>query len=316
MRVSNEPDSGSTDPGDADSLTTPADPPPDSQPEPVPDPAAPSPPDTSEPRAAPSRQWRTPAIVVGIAGVVATLGVGIWAYGPSADSAESGRTQASVATAEASRQPNLKVARALAYLKDDLSGTFSDANLGTVEKANELRGPHIDITFENRAAGPALVTNATLRYREMGYLETCSAVGGPLEVSVNYDMPVPAPLPEVPYEVKKDISFEVDANDLDRLTLTTGPTKTAGRPWYGVVDVILEHDGGKTQTIGPFALVDSGGDENFYPDFDQNKWVIRSSDQDCLRGTANLTDRLLKTPKVIAAKELKSLQVSLDGIGY
>ncbi|MFJ9857255.1 hypothetical protein ACIRVN_07100 [Streptomyces albogriseolus] len=247
--------------------------------------------------------------------MAATVVLGVIAYRPSVDSAESAKKQTDVAASEASRLPNLQVMRTLAYLKDDLSGTYT-YGLDKPEKQSGLRGPHIDVTFENRANGPALITKASLKFREMGHVETCGAVGGDLEISVNYDFPIPHPLPSVPYLTEKDISFQVGTNELDRLTLTTGPETVAGRPWYGVADVILEHDGGKKQVVGPVALIDTGSDEHFYPDFDQDRWVINVDDRACLQRTADLTSRLLSTPGVIAAKELKSLRETLNGLGY
>jgi hypothetical protein len=247
--------------------------------------------------------------------LAAAVVLGVIAYWPSADSAESTRKQTDVVTSEASRLPNLKVVRTLVYLKDDLSGTYK---YGTEEPKKEsgLRGPHIDITFENRANGPALITKASLKFREMGYVDTCGAVGGDLAISVNYDFPLPGRLPEAPYLAEKDISFQVGTNELDRLTLTAGPKTVAGRPWYGVADVILEHDDGKKQVMGPVALIDTGSDEHFYPDFEQDRWVIDVDDRTCLQKTSDLIGRLLDTPRVIAAKELKSLHKTLNGLGY
>lgn len=252
-------------------------------------------------------------MVVGILGVVAAVGGAIWAYGPSADSAESTREQTDVAKAEASRLPNLKVARALAYLKNDLSGTENDGHTAT-KKVDGLAGPHVDITFENRANGPALITKAILKFREMGTVDTCGGTGGELAISVNYDFPVPYPLPKVPYVAEKDISFQVGTNELDRLTLTAGPDSVGGRPWYGVADVILEHDGGQKETVGTFALIDTGSDEHFFPNGDD--WVIDTTDGECLAANAALVDHLLGIPNVIAAKELKSLDKSLTKLGY
>ncbi|WP_440581103.1 hypothetical protein [Streptomyces sp. PT19] len=252
---------------------------------------------------------------MGVLAVAVTLGGAIWAYGPAADSADSTRDQTDVVQAEASRLPNLKVMRTLAYLKDDLSGTYA---YGAEEPKKEsgLRGPHIDITFENRANGPALITKASLKFKEMGYVDTCGAVGGDLGISVNYDFPLPDQLPDVPYVMEKDISFQVGTNELDRLTLTVGPKTVSGRPWYGVADVILEHDDGKKQVVGPVALIDTGSDEHFYPDFKQDRWVIEVNDSTCLQGTSKLVNRLLETPKVIPAKELKALRETLKGLGY
>ncbi|WP_281155750.1 hypothetical protein [Streptomyces sp. HYC2] len=97
--------------------------------------------------------------------------------------ANSGDVQASTGVSEAARQPSLKVSRVAAYIKDGIEGKDD------TESYKGLRGPHLDITFENRAPGPSLITKATVRIREAGSLPGCHRIGGDLSISMNYDFP-------------------------------------------------------------------------------------------------------------------------------
>ncbi|WP_336054310.1 hypothetical protein [Streptomyces sp. CA2R101] len=236
------------------------------------------------------------------------------------DSSESGRSQAKSGEAqaitgasEAERQPKLRVARVAAYIKEGIDGKEQAAE--GPKPLKDLRGPHLDITFENRAPGPSLITKATLRLREAGSLPGCHQIGGDLSISMNYDFPMPDKLPKTPYEKAKDISFTVEDNKIDRLTLTMGPENHGWEnPWYGVADVVFEHDGTKT-TVGPIAVVDTGGDADFYPKDDT--WVIKNVTRPaCLDETAALVNRLVAIPDVTVSKELTSLRDKLTSMGH
>ncbi|WP_143022129.1 hypothetical protein [Nonomuraea maritima] len=268
-----------------------------------------------------SSSWRDRSNIIGLLTLVVTVvavGVTIYYSNDSSKSgrsqAESGEVQARTGISEAARQPNLKVARVAAYIEGGIDGTDLSEGAGG-EKLENLHGPHVDITFENRAPGPSLITRATLKLREAGLLPVCHATGGPLMISVNYDFPMPSEIPKMPYEKSKDISFTVEDNKIDRLTLTMGPETVGwGRPWYGVVDVVFEHDGTKT-TVGPISVVDTGGDAEFYPDGDT--WIIENiSNPACLDETATLVDRLMSIPDVTVSKELKSLRSKLISMGH
>ncbi|MBW5482614.1 hypothetical protein [Streptomyces bambusae] len=265
-------------------------------------------------------RWSHKANIIGLLTLVAAVvGIGITVY-YSNDSSESGRSQAksgdvqaSTGASEAARQPRLKVSRVAAYIKAGIEGK-EETSEGE-EPLSSLRGPHIDITFENRAPGPSLITKATLRLREAGSLPSCHQIGGDLAISMNYDFPLPADLPKMPYEQTKDISFTVEDNKIDRLTLTVGP-KNHGwtNPWYGVADIVFEHDGTKT-TVGPIVVVDAGGDADFYPEDDT--WVINNiSRPACLDENAALVNRLMAIPGVTVSKEVKSLREKLTSMGH
>ncbi|MFD6080415.1 hypothetical protein ACFWG5_33080 [Streptomyces hydrogenans] len=272
----------------------------------------------STPDASPESRWRDKPNIIGLltlGAAVVAVGLTIYYGNDSSDSgrsqAKSGEVQATTGVSEAERQPKLKVARVAAYLKKGIDGTDKAES----ENLKDLRGPHLDITFENRAPGPSLITRATLRLREAGQLPRCNGSGGELEISMNYDFPMPLELPKTPYEKAKDISFTVEDNKLDRLTLTMGPETVGWGPaWYGVADIVFDHDGVKT-TVGPIAVVDAGGDSAFYPEGDT--WVIESvNEPSCLDETAALVDRLKAIPGITASKELTSLRDKLTSMGH
>ncbi|MGW7467536.1 hypothetical protein ACWGJT_23350 [Streptomyces xantholiticus] len=231
------------------------------------------------------------------------------------DSSDSGRSQADTGTSEAAREANLKVARVAAYVEAGIDGKFIDDSGEEVGKVKGRSGPHLDVTFENRAPGPSLITKATLRLREAGFFPACHPMGSDLAVSMNYEFRLPAELPTKPYEQTKEISFMVEENDLDRLTLTVGPDVEGVTSWYGVADIVFEHDGGKKTTLGPIAVVDGGSDPEFHPDGDT--WVIEHiTYPSCLDETANLVNHLMGIPDVTVSKELKTLREKLTSMGH
>ncbi|MBC2876970.1 MULTISPECIES: hypothetical protein [Streptomyces] len=262
-----------------------------------------------------ARRTHKPDIIGVLTLVSAFLAVGLTVYygNDSSESghaqAKSGDAQARTGASEAARRPGLKVARVAAYIKDGIEGKEG------AESLKGLRGPHLDFTFDNRAPGPSLLTKATVRLREAGSLPGCHRIGGELSISMNYDFPLPDKPPKTPYEKSKDISFTVEDNKIDRLTLTLGPANHGWEnPWYGVADVVFEHDGTRT-TVGPVAVVDAGGDGEFYPDGDT--WVIRNvDDPGCLDRTATVVDRLMSIPGVTVSKELRTLREQLTAMGH
>ncbi|MER6444122.1 hypothetical protein [Streptomyces venezuelae] len=213
---------------------------------------------------------------------------------------------------------NLAVSQVSAYIEGGIEGEQFD---GTAENAvrkklTNLRGPHIDITLGNIANGTSLVTKASVTFNRLQSLKPCAAVGGELVVSANYQFKIPddqRPVPPAkPFTLTKTISYEVTANKHDRLMLTVGlPEIPDGNsPWLGVVDVILEHDGGQQIKIGPIALVDTGANSDFYPDGD--KWKIPAKPvEGCIEENIKLVSEVLKTPNLVVAREVAGLDRAL-----
>ncbi|MFJ6061761.1 hypothetical protein ACIQHU_01840 [Streptomyces tendae] len=213
---------------------------------------------------------------------------------------------------------DLVASQVSAYIKGGIEGEEYDATQENPvrTKLADLHGPHIDITLGNIANGASLVTKASIRFNRLQSLEPCAAVGGEVVVSANYQFKIPddqQPVPPAkPFTLTKTISYEVSANKHDRLMLTVGlPNVPDGNsPWLGVVDVILEHDGGKQLKIGPIALVDAGANSEFYPDGD--KWKIPAEPAEgCIKKNIKLVSEVLKTPNLVVAREVASLDRTL-----
>lgn len=213
---------------------------------------------------------------------------------------------------------DLAVSQVSAYIEGGIDGEERDASVenSVRKKLTNLYGPHIDITLGNIANGTSLVTKASITFNRLQSLKPCAAVGGELVVSANYQFKIPdhqQPVPPAkPFTLTKTISYEVTANKHDRLMLTVGlPNIPDGNsPWLGVVDVILEHDGGQQLKIGPIALVDTGANPEFYPDGD--KWKIPAKPAEgCIEENTKLVSEVLKTPNLVVAREVAGLDRAL-----
>lgn len=213
---------------------------------------------------------------------------------------------------------DLVASQVSAYIKGGIEGESYDATQENPvrTKIANLYGPHIDITLGNIANGASLVTKASIKFNRLQSLEPCAAVGGEVVVSANYQFQIPddqQPVPPAkPSTLTKTISYEVTANKHDRLMLTVGLPKIPDgtSPWLGVVDVILEHDGGQQLKIGPIALVDTGANSEFYPDGD--KWKIPAEPAEgCIEKNLKLVSEVLKTPNIVVAREVAGLDRAL-----
>ncbi|MFI5534215.1 hypothetical protein ACIA8O_37335 [Kitasatospora sp. NPDC051853] len=181
-----------------------------------------------------------------------------------------------------------------------------------VEKRTGLQGAGIDLTLGNVANGTSLVTKASITFNSLRSLPPCASTGGPLVITANYQFTLPedqGPVPPAkPFTLTKTISHEVVANKHDRLMLTVGmPTIVEGvSPWVAVVDVVLEHDGGQQLKTGPIAILYPGYQYDFYPDGDD--WKIPTEPNvGCIAENRELLAEVLKTPNLVLAKEVASL---------
>lgn len=213
---------------------------------------------------------------------------------------------------------DLVASQVSAYIKGGIEGESYDATQENPvrTKTTNIHGPHIDITLGNIANGASLVTKASITFNRLQSLEPCAALGGEVVVSANYQFKIPEhqqPVPPAkPFTLTKTISYEVTANKHDRLMLTVGlPTTIEGAsPWLGVVNVVLEHDGGQQLKIGPIALVDTGDNAEFYPDGD--KWKIPAKPAEgCIEKNIKLVSEVLKTPNLVVAREVAGLDRAL-----
>jgi hypothetical protein len=215
-------------------------------------------------------------------------------------------------------RPGLQISAIAAHLTDGISGTISGPD-GTTTTRSDLPGPKIDITLANPGSGSSLITAAVLEVSDSRHLEPCVNIGGAVEVSMNYDVPIPDPSERsAPFTVTRDMRFEVESGKHDRFTLTVGPrTVVEGvTPMLLIVAVTLIHDGGSALPAGTFAVVDTGDNSNFYPK-PQGGWElldaasVTSKERECFRRNARLVHQILRRPGVTASTELMSLDTAL-----
>ncbi|MFD4945621.1 hypothetical protein ACFWNT_24585 [Streptomyces sp. NPDC058409] len=234
----------------------------------------------------------------------------------------------SVAAAE--KGPNLesdlKIAKVEALLGKGLKGEVKEytgeKNPATVEKINAW-GPHVKVTVQNIATAPALITKVKVTFRQSFDLEPCYGVGGQFGDTVKYQLTIPPDQPmvkgtrshKVPFTKEAEAAFTVGANAFEQFTLTTGNevTMDGESPWIGVFDGVLESTQGKKVAFGPVAVIDTGGNPVFYADGDT--WHIEpESVPGCTERNAATVAKILRTPKVTASKELKSLDKAFRGL--
>ncbi|GAA2785276.1 hypothetical protein GCM10010441_07790 [Kitasatospora paracochleata] len=210
---------------------------------------------------------------------------------------------------------DLTLSKVSAYIA---GGTSGEQRYGEeVTKTTDLHGPHIDLTLANIANGTSLITKASITFNQLQSLAPCSAEGGEIVVSANYQFTIPddqQPVPPAkPFTLSKEIAFEVVANRHDALELSLGnKTIIEGvSPWIAVVNVVLEHDGGQQLTVGPIAVVNTGDISTFYPDGDQ--WVMPENPAPgCIEKNTKLVSDILKTPNLVVSKEVASLDRTLQ----
>ncbi len=188
----------------------------------------------------------------------------------------------------------------------------------------QVNGTILDITLRNRAAGSSLITRAELTFTTAEYLEPCTAEGGPIVVSANYDVLIPDDMPPTPFMLTKDVRYEVPSNSHERFTLSVGPRTTVegSYPFVSAAEVVLLHDDGKRLPLGRFALINTGNNPSFYPesalDPTSDEWVLPSLDvstKACMARNAKKLDAITASPNTIVSKEFASLVKRLDQEG-
>ncbi|MEU6934320.1 hypothetical protein AB0A05_34825 [Streptomyces sp. NPDC046374] len=229
---------------------------------------------------------------------------------------------------EAKPTASLELAMVTAELRDGISVENRDAFDEAPPEKGKGRGVHIDITAKNLGKAPAFISKATMTFRKSGYLEPCYAIGGQLLTTAVYGFTIPDTQPSepvadgrprlhrVPFSVSKELTHEIPPNKYEKFTLTVGPETIVegGNPWFGVLDITLEHDGGQKLKIGPIAVVDTGGNPAFFPDWRKGEppWYIeKETAPGCTKRNADFVSELMKTSKLVPSKEFSSLNDAL-----
>ncbi|PJN26005.1 hypothetical protein [Kitasatospora sp. CB02891] len=212
--------------------------------------------------------------------------------------------------------PNLEAAKVSAYIAGGSSGEVLDGD-SPPEKVTDVRSPHVDLKLGNVVHGASLITKASITFTRFQSLEPCSAEGGRRVFTADYQFAVPDGQLEVPlarpFTLSKEFTHEVVADKYDRFELTVGSRSRpeGAAPWVAVMEVVLEHDGGKQLKIGPIAVVDTGSISTFHPDGDQ--WVFPASPAPgCIEKNLELVSDVLRIPNLVVSKELSSLNRTLQ----
>lgn len=272
--------------------------------------------------------WTAPVNVLVIIGIV----IGIIGLGPAFESADLERRQAETVEEqiqldeeEASRRSGLTVEAVKLYTSDRVHGEVSDAVHETVTEVDDLPGATIDVLLANRAPGPALITDITVRAIHSEYLPACGAGGGPTSVSQNYNFEIPTPLRGGPATVAYNgawTPFEVGANETDRLTLTLGHDYDSEHIplWYAVVDISFTVSDAALIDLGRFVLFSRGDAQVIWPEPETQSWQLalnRSvSDPKCHADLYHALQTFIDLPGAHVQEEWLWLEQSLADAGF
>ncbi|MFE7795672.1 hypothetical protein [Streptomyces sp. NPDC057460] len=194
------------------------------------------------------------------------------------------------------------------------------------KKSDDLRAVHIDLTVRNLGDHPAFISKATMTFEESGYVEPCYGIGGDLISTATYSFTIPDDQPrqknglihKTPFSMAKELTHEIPSNKYEKFTLTVGPKTIpdGGSPWFGVVSITLLRDTGEKLKVGPLAVVNTGGNPAFFPEFDKNVWHIEQGETvpGCTKRNADLVHSIMKTPNIKASAEFFSLDKALQGL--
>ncbi|MGY1724758.1 hypothetical protein [Blastococcus sp. SYSU DS0533] len=174
----------------------------------------------------------------------------------------------------------------------------------------------IDITLRNEGDEAAFVSQIEFNILYAKQMEDCQGIGGEVRASANYSVKFPTNIPEFPYPMTKDVSYEVAARDVDRMTLTVGPEEqsvSSKVPWVYVVEVALRYDEAKVLSAGTAALLARPGEG-----MEHLNVGIEIGDWDCIEANKSILDAAFDYPASRSA-ELEELTLAfteaLGGVG-
>ncbi|MGW0785043.1 hypothetical protein [Streptomyces sp. NPDC002913] len=217
----------------------------------------------------------------------------------------------------------MELVKATAQIEENISGEQAQYGEKPV-KSKKLRGVNIELTVKNLGDRPAFISKAAMTLEKSGYLKPCYGIGGDLVSTATYGFTIPDNQPrdeanqlhhKVPFSLKKELTHEIPENKYELFTLTVGPKTIpdGGSPWFGVLHVTFTRDTGETLKVGPLAVVNSGGNPAFFPEFDSNSWHIEDETfPGCTRENADLVSAVMKIPKLTASAEFLSLSEALE----
>ena len=271
-----------------------------------------------------TRKWAT-ADWLGLASVLVAILAAALTYQQvrqGSGSLEEAKQANDIAASAEAKQPDLQIAAEVSASNvQNLDATISNPDGSEPAKVS---GTLLDITLRNRAPGASLITKVEVTFEVAQHLKPCTAEGGPVTVSINYDIAVPEEIPPVPFTLSKVIRYEVPSGAHERFTLSIGPkTVVEGAyPFVSAVRVVLLHDDGQRLKLGRFALINTGNTPSFYPEsaFDPAKdgWVIPPLDTEvraCMKENARILDKIMEADKTTPSKEFSALTKRLEREG-
>jgi hypothetical protein len=217
---------------------------------------------------------------------------------------------------------DLQLAKVTAEIKADVSGATSRYGEAP-EKTDGNRAVHIFLTVKNLGDHPAFISRATMKFERSGYLEPCYAIGGDLLSTATYSFTIPDDQPKrkgtllhkTPFAISTELTHEIPPNKYEKFTLTAGPKTIpdGGSPWFGVLDVTLLRDTGEKLQIGPLAVVNTGANPAFYPEFDRNAWHVEKEHfPGCMKKNVSLVSSIMRTPGLTPSAEFVALDKALQ----
>jgi len=164
----------------------------------------------------------------------------------------------------------------------------------------------LDVTLRNMGNVAAFIPRAEIKVLFAEQLMSCHGGGGEARASAHYSFKVPVKEPSAGLIIGRDISFQVEAGAVDRLTFSVGPldqSVSAQVPWLYVVDLRLTYsDSAEPFDVGTAAILARPGDgkKNLVRAF-------KSGDYDCLAHNADLISRAYEIPAT-RSSELQALK--------
>jgi hypothetical protein len=195
------------------------------------------------------------AWIAGICAIAAAIIGAVLAYELPSTSTTSSASPVTSVTAG----PSLKVEEAEIALASNIDA--SDQIPGEVAPSpDKATGSTIDITLRNSGDAPALIVNAVFSFTRATELYSCPGGAGALVSSAEYDVKVPTAKPvsaDNPLVLHRDMRFVVNANSIDRFTISIGPDRysSVSWPWIYEFNLSLVEDDGQKLDVGPMSIL-------------------------------------------------------------
>ncbi|MCO1575496.1 hypothetical protein M8C13_06960 [Crossiella sp. SN42] len=197
-------------------------------------------------------------------------------------------------------RPDLELSAFAVQKPSKVAADSVNVATGEVTPGKEVDATAIDVTLKNNGTAPALLTAVIVKVKHADTLQDCRMMGGEARISAAYTIRLPEPVsgedvPSVPFEMRKDIRFEVRGGTVDRFALTIGPSLQAASnstPWLIVGDVELVRDDGKVLPVGTAAVVTEAGEGL------TNLSTAPVEEMECIAENARKIDEVFEIPAV------------------